>query len=444
MNAIEVDARLEDLPPLQPPAAVRHAQERAAVAQPAARPASRTKRSRRSRTCRSRVPAGRTLGVIGRNGSGKSTLLKLVAGITKPTSGTVTRQRADLGADRARRRLPPGDLRARERLHQRHHARADEAEIDAPLRRDRRVRRARAVHRRAGQDLLVGHVHAARVRRGDPRRPRRAAGRRGARGRRRGLHPQVPRQVRRVQAPRQDHPARHPLARPGRALLRRGAVARRRPPQGPRRSRAASSAPTSPTSRWRRKRSSPAADAKAAGVGAMVVLARRSRRRGCCRITRSRPPRRRPTCSGRPKGAGARAKSRSPTCCWPGPTASAATCSTPATPLTSASGCRAAIADRDFVFGIGIFNAEGVCCYGTNTSLEELNAERIVGDGEATLHDRQPRPGRRHLQARRRGAQARRLSLRLPPPALHLPRQVADQGRRHLPSAAPLALHRRA
>src|ERR671913_92272 len=36
------------------------------------------------------LPAGRTLGVIGRNGSGKSTLLKLVAGITKPTTGTVT------------------------------------------------------------------------------------------------------------------------------------------------------------------------------------------------------------------------------------------------------------------------------------------------------------------------------------------------------------------
>src|SRR6476660_2310273 len=35
------------------------------------------------------VPTGRTLGVIGRNGSGKSTLLKLVAGITKPTVGTV-------------------------------------------------------------------------------------------------------------------------------------------------------------------------------------------------------------------------------------------------------------------------------------------------------------------------------------------------------------------
>src|SRR5258707_10546240 len=35
------------------------------------------------------VPKGCTYGVIGRNGSGKSTALKLVAGITKPTSGTV-------------------------------------------------------------------------------------------------------------------------------------------------------------------------------------------------------------------------------------------------------------------------------------------------------------------------------------------------------------------
>ena len=35
------------------------------------------------------APAGSTFGVIGRNGSGKSTALKLVAGITKPTSGVV-------------------------------------------------------------------------------------------------------------------------------------------------------------------------------------------------------------------------------------------------------------------------------------------------------------------------------------------------------------------
>jgi len=36
------------------------------------------------------VPSGCTYGIIGRNGSGKSTMLKCVAGITRPTSGTVT------------------------------------------------------------------------------------------------------------------------------------------------------------------------------------------------------------------------------------------------------------------------------------------------------------------------------------------------------------------
>ena len=35
------------------------------------------------------VPAGETFGLIGRNGSGKSTLLKLIAGIGRPTSGAV-------------------------------------------------------------------------------------------------------------------------------------------------------------------------------------------------------------------------------------------------------------------------------------------------------------------------------------------------------------------
>ena len=35
------------------------------------------------------VATGKTFGIIGRNGSGKSTMLKLIAGIGKPTSGTV-------------------------------------------------------------------------------------------------------------------------------------------------------------------------------------------------------------------------------------------------------------------------------------------------------------------------------------------------------------------
>jgi ABC-type polysaccharide/polyol phosphate transport system ATPase subunit len=45
-------------------------------------------------------------------------------------------------------------------------------------------------------------------------------------------------------------------------------------------------------------------------------------------------------------------------------------------------------ADRavtDFVFGIGIFNAEGVCIYGTNTDIEEHEAVSLSGHGEVTL-----------------------------------------------------------
>jgi len=46
---------------------------------------------------------------------------------------------------------------------------------------------------------------------------------------------------------------------------------------------------------------------------------------------------------------------------------------------------RAPLPVDDFVLGVGVFNAEGVCCYGTNTSIEQLAAERLTGDAEATF-----------------------------------------------------------
>jgi ABC-type polysaccharide/polyol phosphate transport system ATPase subunit len=46
---------------------------------------------------------------------------------------------------------------------------------------------------------------------------------------------------------------------------------------------------------------------------------------------------------------------------------------------------RAAEPTTDFVFGIGLFNADGVCCFGTNTELEQMQPDRIVGEAEVTF-----------------------------------------------------------
>jgi len=46
---------------------------------------------------------------------------------------------------------------------------------------------------------------------------------------------------------------------------------------------------------------------------------------------------------------------------------------------------RSPLPNEDFVIGIGIFNAEGVCCYGTNTNIEEFSAVRMFGDAEAAF-----------------------------------------------------------
>jgi len=46
---------------------------------------------------------------------------------------------------------------------------------------------------------------------------------------------------------------------------------------------------------------------------------------------------------------------------------------------------RAAHPTDDFVFGIGLFNADGVCCYGTNTYLEEMDPDQLAGEADATF-----------------------------------------------------------
>ena len=43
---------------------------------------------------------------------------------------------------------------------------------------------------------------------------------------------------------------------------------------------------------------------------------------------------------------------------------------------------RASAPVTDFVFGVGIFNAEGTCCYGTNTHIEGARPRMLTGEAE--------------------------------------------------------------
>jgi ABC-type polysaccharide/polyol phosphate transport system ATPase subunit len=54
-------------------------------------------------------------------------------------------------------------------------------------------------------------------------------------------------------------------------------------------------------------------------------------------------------------------------------------------PLSVRITVRAAQPTDDFVFGFGLFNADGVCCYGTNTYLEDMIPLRLSGEAEATF-----------------------------------------------------------
>ncbi len=105
--------RLEGLPAAQRPA---HQPQGAVRPR---RGEGRPTSSGRCATSPSRCRAGSTYGLIGSNGSGKSTMLKLLAGIHRPTSGTVDRGEPGQRHDRARRRLPPRAVGPREHLPQR-------------------------------------------------------------------------------------------------------------------------------------------------------------------------------------------------------------------------------------------------------------------------------------------------------------------------------------
>ena len=103
-----------------------------------------------------------------------------------PTSGRWT-SRAGSVAARARRRLPSGLHGPRQHLPERIDLRAAEEGRRPAIRRDRRVQRARALHRSPDPDLLRRHAHAARFLDRGQRRCRGPAARRGVRGRRRGV-----------------------------------------------------------------------------------------------------------------------------------------------------------------------------------------------------------------------------------------------------------------
>ena len=73
------------------------------------------------------VPKGSTYGVIGRNGSGQEHGAEAGRRHHQADERDGAGRGPHLGAHRARRRLPSRDLRPRERLHQRHHARPHQA-----------------------------------------------------------------------------------------------------------------------------------------------------------------------------------------------------------------------------------------------------------------------------------------------------------------------------
>ena len=94
----------------------------------------------------------------------------------------------------------------------------------------------------------------------------------------------------------------------------------------------------------------------------------------------------------------------------------------------------------DFVFGVSLFNADGVCCYGTNTYIEQMDPLRMEGEVDVafSIDSLDLVEGTYKLDVAVHTCDG--YPVRLPPAALYVPRQVADARRRHLPAPTPLVV----
>ena len=371
------------------------------------------------------VPRGSTFGVIGENGSGKSTLLKLMAGITRPTRGAITWTAASPPSSSWGPGFHP-EISGRENvaingimlgLTRREVAeRFDEivafAElerfIDAPVKTYSsgmymRLGFSVAIHVEPDV-LLIDEVLAV----GDEAFTRKCLDKIGEFRRRGKTIVLVTHSLGLVEKMCDDV-----------LWLRQAKVADRGDP----------------------KRVVDAYLTYVAG-GEEALLAREhgqgaDRRRRGAGGARPRAP------AGTARAAGEAARSRSRRCGCSTTAGASATSTSPGERLTIALAIAAREPVSDFVFGVGVFTADGVSVYGTNTHLEDFVAGSAAGAGRGPAAPRRPAAGRGHVPARRGRAPPRRHALRLPPRPVLLPDEEPDQGRRGLPPGASLGVRGR-
>ena len=104
---------------------------------------------------------------------------------------------------------------------------------------------------------------------------------------------------------------------------------------------------------------------------------------------------------------------------------------------------RAASPLADFVFGFRISTVAGVMVFGTNTALEGLRPERFEGEAQSDARDPGARPRGRRVQRRRRGAREKRRALRRARRRPAIRSELRPRGRRPLGPAAALGVHGR-